>query len=561
MRQVPDDVDTIVDGPNAGPSPQAPRPATPVHGLPGVPVVAGYEVLAVLGEGGMAVVYEAKHVALKRNVALKMLRHPALAATDELVRFRLEAELLASLKHPNIVQVYEIGDAGGRPYFALELVAGGSLAKAAKTVSLTPRRVAEILVVVARAVHSAHQHGVIHRDLKPANILLTDEGVPKVADFGIARRSASSPEDSGDLFGTPGYMAPEMIDLPWAVTHSADIFGLGATLYALLVGRPPYKAATVDEILRMTGSEAPVPPSKVKPNIPRDLEVICLKCLARTPAERYATAAALADDLERWLAGEPILARRMGRLERVVRWCRGNPIPLALFAATVLGSVASIVYMSRLSIELAQMTALSGAAQEIETLEKVTDYYNERVVARVDPLHVKTSTRYAELSGAIPNPATLTIELGDVVTSGSEVGQQVRMYSDLPFANRAGGGPRNEFEKRALVMLRKDPTAPYYSFETSEGRMVLRYAKARVLKKACVDCHNAHAESPKTDWKEGDVRGALEVVRYLDADVRKSRSGLRGTAVLVGSACAILFGMSGVAAAIDVVRKRRASRP
>lgn len=530
------------------------------------PQVPGYELHGVLGRGGMGVVYEAKHVALKRHVALKMLLHPMLAGEEPLARFRLEAQVLASLAHPNIVQIYEIGDAEGCPYFALELVEGGTLWSKVKKREATYREAAELVVTIARAVHCAHQRGIVHRDLKPANILLTADGEPKVADFGIARTQGSAEEEDPDvLLGTPGYMAPETISTPWAATHAVDVFALGAILYALLAGHAPYVGKDVLDVLAKTLAEAPMPLRKARADVPKDLEVVCMKCLAKDPAERYPTAAAFADDLERFLHGEPILARQLGRAERVIRWCRTHPVPASALLATVLGACSTVAYMSKLSNDLAEATALQGAAQEIETLEKVTDYYTDNVVGRLNPHEARTSTHYRDLPGNIPVPATLTIELGEVVTGASQAGQEVRMYSDLPFHNRKDGGPHNAFEREALVQLRKDPSRPYYAFETSQNpvthkpQMVLRYAKARVLKKACADCHNAHAESPKTDWKEGDVRGAIEVVRTLDADVERSRAGLRGAGVLVSSAFGLLLVFSGAMALSNGFAKKKAA--
>ena len=240
-----------------------------------------------------------------------------------------------------------------------------------------------------------------------------------------------------------------------------------------------------------------------------------------------------------------------------------NPIPTSALLATAIGSCLTVSYMSKLSNDVAKTTALQGAAQELETLEKVTDYYTENVVGRLNPHEGRTSTHYHDQPGSIPVPATLTIELGEVVTSASQAGQELRMYSDLPFQNRKDGGPRNAFEREALVQLRKDPSRPYYAFEstvspkTHERRMVLRYAKARVLKETCVGCHNSHAESPKTDWKVGDVRGAIEVVRTLDADVERSRSGLRGAGVLASSAFGLLLVFSGAMAISDGITKKR----
>lgn len=541
-------------------------PSKSMWDLTRLPAVPGYEVLRVLGEGGAGVVYEARHHALKRLVALKMIAHPSLVGPEQVLRFKLEAQVLASLKHPNIVQVYELGDESGHPWFALELLEGGTLRAQAKAAQgakskVDFRAVATTLVTVARAVHAAHRQGIVHRDLKPANILLAKDGTPKIADFGIARSSATATFESRDFVGgTPGYVAPETIATPWATTHSVDVFSLGAVMYALMTGYAPFQGDSAVEVLRRTATAEPLPPSKFRKEIPKDLEVICLKCLSREPAGRYASAAALAEDLERWLAGAPIVARPLGFFEHFARWTRSNPVPVALLVATLVGASCSVAYMSGLANRLAEATALEGAAQEIDTLERVTDYYNDNVVGHVNPHDAPTSTKYRTIPGAIPNPATLTIELGDLLSNASQGTQQVRMYSDLPFQNRTDGGPRNEFEREALVQLRKDPSRPYYSFESKDGRMVLRYAKARVLRKTCAECHNSHPESPRRDWKEGDVRGALEVVRALDPDIARSRAGLRGAAVLVASILGVMLVLSAfswVSAAVTVRRAKR----
>jgi len=536
-------------------APTIASPASQAESIRGVP---GYEIGEVLGRGGMGVVYQATHLALKRPVALKTVLRSRHIAAGDVSRFRAEAEILASLRHPNIVQVYDVGEVDGHPYFALELMSGGTLSGRIRREPLPPHDAAELMVVIARAVHSAHEAGVIHRDLKPANILLTEDGTPKVADFGIARTHANAGDEA--FLGTPGYVAPETIALPWAVTHAVDVYALGGILYAMLTGLPPFGRGSPEDILARAAVELPPPPRSLRAATPRDLDEICMKCLAISPGDRYPTAAALAADLTAWLHGEPVSARRRGVAERTVAWARRNPAPTALLSATFVGAIVSIAYMSRLSNAIAEQTALQGAAQEIETLEFVTDYYSNNVVGRIGPHHqLRTSTSYRTTPDTIPVPATLTIELGDLLSARKD-GQALRMYSDLPFQNRKDGGPRDAFERRALDALNRDPSKPYYVFEMAGDRTVLRYAKARVLQKGCVDCHNAHPESPRHDWKEGDVRGAIEVVRYLDADIRRSRAGLRGTAVLLGSILAGMLLLAVLGACFGAVSRSRRRR-
>ncbi len=315
----------------------------------GFPVVAGYEVLGVLGRGGMGIVYQARQTGLKRLVALKMILAGAHADSGELARFQAEAEAVARLHHPNIVQVYETGEVGGNPFLSLEYVDGGSLAQRLRGVPQEPRLAAELTSVLADALEAAHRRGIVHRDLKPANILLTPDGVPKVADFGLAKDldGQSGRTQTGSILGTPSYMAPEQA---WGRIHAigpcTDVYALGAMIYEMLTGRPPFRGTTVVETLELVKKQEPVSPATLQPRIPRDLETICLKCLSKEVAARYPTAQALGDDVRRFLRGEPITARPISSFERAWRWCRRNPLVASLVASTaaalVLGTVVSI---------------------------------------------------------------------------------------------------------------------------------------------------------------------------------------------------------------------------
>jgi serine/threonine protein kinase/lipoprotein NlpI len=392
---------------------------TPADGTE-APVAAppDYDILGTLGRGGMGIVYKARQRSLKRLVALKMLSAGANADPTHLARFYIEAEAVASLQHPNIVQIYEVGEHGGLPYFSLEFVAGGSLEKKTGGNPLPAREAAQLLETVARAMAYAHQQGVVHRDLKPANILLApapnskfeirnskqiqnpkdpnprqeggDPGVsnlghsdlgfisnlrfeisnfsPKVSDFGLAKRldaSDSSQTRAGTIMGTPSYMAPEQAHGEnQNVGPLSDVYALGAVLYQLLTGRAPFKGATLLDTLDQVRNREPVPVRQLQPKVPRDLETICLKCLEKAPARRYASADALADDLRRFLADEPIRARPVGLTEHLWRWCQRNPRTTALSTAVVLllVTVTTLIVLSAVRASR-ERTAIAEAGE------------------------------------------------------------------------------------------------------------------------------------------------------------------------------------------------------
>jgi serine/threonine-protein kinase len=281
----------------------------------------------------MGIVYKARHLALDRIVALKMILHGDHAGAVERQRFRAEALAVGRLQHPNIVQVFEVGEVAGRPFFSLEYLDGGSLTMRCG-VPTPPRDASALVARLARAVHYAHERGIVHRDLKPANVLLRADGTPKIADFGLAKHldDHSGPTLSGAVLGTPSYMAPEQAaGRRGGIGPPCDVYALGAILYELLTGRPPFRGEDHLEILCRVFSEEPLPPSRSQPGVPRDLETICLKCLEKTPPRRYPSAAELALDLERYLAGEPIRARPVGRGERLLKWVRRRPAVAALW--------------------------------------------------------------------------------------------------------------------------------------------------------------------------------------------------------------------------------------
>jgi WD40 repeat protein/tRNA A-37 threonylcarbamoyl transferase component Bud32 len=306
------------------------------------PTVSGYEIVGVLGQGAMGVVYKARQLRLNRLVALKMILTGGYTGERELARFRAEAEAVAQLHHPHVVQVYDVGEADGKPFFSMEFVEGGSLADRLETGPMRPHRAAQLVETVARAMHAAHRDGVVHRDLKPANILLAADGTPKVTDFGLAKQldRDSSQTKSGTVLGTPCYMAPEQASgRAHVVGGSADVYALGAILYHALTGRPPFKGPSVLDTLEQVRSREAVRPRQLQPDVPRDLETVCLKCLEKDPRKRYADAAALADDLRAYLESRPIQARPVTLWDKSVKWAKRSPW-VAFLCGLVLGVAA-----------------------------------------------------------------------------------------------------------------------------------------------------------------------------------------------------------------------------
>jgi serine/threonine protein kinase len=540
----------------AGP-PEPPAPAR----------VGDYEILGEIGRGGMGIVYKARHLQLRRTVALKMLLGGSFTHHEERARFRAEAEAVARLQHPHIVQIYEVGEhevqpGVSRPYFTLEFAGGGSLAGRLAGRPQPPRQAAVWMEALARAAHYAHRQGIVHRDLKPSNVLLTADGQPKLCDFGVAKLSGGSGVKtvSGTLLGTAEYMAPEQATAGAAVGPPADVYALGAVLYELLTGRPPFRGAAALDTVLMVLSQEPVPPTRLQPRVPRDLETICLKCLQKDPGKRYESAEALADDLRRFLAGDPIRARPLGRAERLWRWCRRNPVPTSLLLAVTLGSAGGMWHLSRLSESLVRFSALEGAAQQSEMFDEVNDFYSAHVVDRLKQSGIEAAPDYARRPRAIPLPATFTIELGEQISGHSQRGMEVRLYSDAPFRFRKDGGPRDDFEQEAIRRLKGDPDRAFFRFEEYRGRSSLRYATARRMRDTCVNCHNAHPDSPRTDWEVGDVRGVLEIIRPLDKDAARTQEGLRGTFILVVGLSGGLLLLSSLMLVVGNRRRRPPAR-
>ena len=288
--------------------------------------VAEYELLKEVGRGGMGVVFKARHVRLNRIVALKMIRGAALANSDEHQRFEKEASAAAQLQHPNIVALYEVGNYNQQPFLSMEFIGGTSLAERVTLGPLSGRRASAYLELTARAVHYAHTRGIVHRDLKPANVLLDENDQPKVTDFGLAKHMQADSDQTrtGAVLGTPSYMSPEQAAGSKDINPSSDIYSLGAILYELITGKPPFSGETPLKTLSLVAEQEPLAPRLLNPSIDRDLETICLKCLEKSPGRRYESADSLAGDLHRYLEGEPIAARRVSFVGRGIKWCRRN---------------------------------------------------------------------------------------------------------------------------------------------------------------------------------------------------------------------------------------------
>jgi serine/threonine-protein kinase len=343
--------DATVSDSVASHAPGAP-PTTPELLKPNVPrepplptAVGPYEIVAKLGEAGMGVVYKARHIHTRKVAALKMVRAGAHAGTQALARFRIEAKAIAKLDHPNVVRIFEVGEHEGLPYYSMELMERGNLAAQLRQGLPAAREAANLVRLLAGAMACAHQANVLHRDLKPANILLTTDGSPKVADFGLAKLldEESGQTVSGMVLGTAPYMAPEQAEARAPATCPApDVYALGAILYEALTGRPPFRGKTSAETLRQVIKNPLVPPRQLRPEVPRVLEAICVKCLEKAPGKRYQTAQALADDLGRWLRGEPTEARPPRWPARAGRWVLRHAVALAV--ATVLCITLAVLY-------------------------------------------------------------------------------------------------------------------------------------------------------------------------------------------------------------------------
>jgi eukaryotic-like serine/threonine-protein kinase len=364
--------DTLIPPPDAAPPPPGIRPPGGVSTVPQLGPgalarisVPDHELISELGRGGMGVVYKARHLRLDRVVALKMILAGQYAANEQRRRFLIEATAVARLQHPNVVQIYETGEHDGRPYFSLEFVEGGSLDLKLRGNPQPPRQAAALIETLARAMHHAHGKGIVHRDLKPANVLLSADGTPKITDFGLAKHlETDGPSVDGAIMGTPSYMAPEQASGNTRdIGPAADIYALGAILYEMLTGRAPFRGTTILETLEQVRTREPVAPDRLQAKVPRDLVTICLKCLHKEPRKRYASAGDLADDLGRFLRGEPVQARPTPFWERAAKWARRRP------AAAALGVAALLIVVMGFTLVSWQLRAATAEAHTLRARE------------------------------------------------------------------------------------------------------------------------------------------------------------------------------------------------